>query len=222
MLNAALFSSKKLDWGTPKDLFDTLDQEFNFDLDPCASEENHKCKKYFTQADDGLAMDWGRARVFCNPPYGRAIGAWVKKCAEHEGLAVLLIPARTDTAYFHEYIYKNPRAEVRFLRGRLRFEGAKHPAPFPSMIVIFRGQKMDYIYSIFVAINGDGYNAGDYESGPEAEAAAEEEAEQLRAAFKAGYWRAAGAEVIITRAPAGRDWLEPKDWKVIKRIKIEL
>lgn len=108
---------------------------------------------------------------------------------------------------------------------------SKYKMPDPSKIgeaidvaiyILEHLNVMDYIYSIFVAINGDGYNAGDYERGPEAEAAAEEEAEQLRAALKAGYLRAAGAEVIITRAPAGRDWLEPKDWEVIKRIKIEL
>jgi len=141
MVSKALFSSEKINWGTPQWLFDALNAEFGFTLDPCADEENHKCKRYFTEKDNGLEKDWGTERVFCNPPYGRNIGEWVKKCSLHKGLAVLLIPSRTDTQYFHEFIYRNQRAEIRFIRGRLKFEGAKNSAPFPSMIVIFRGNR---------------------------------------------------------------------------------
>lgn len=139
MVNKVLFSSKNTNWETPQWLFDALNAEFNFTLDPCADDKNHKCPLYFTEEDDGLVQNWGTERVFCNPPYGRHIGDWVQKCSAHKGVAVLLIPARTDTQYFHDFIYRNPRAEIRFIRGRLRFVGADNAAPFPSMIVIFRG-----------------------------------------------------------------------------------
>lgn len=139
-MNRVMFSSKSNEWATPPELFSELDAEFGFSLDPCATDDNHKCPKYYTQKDDGLRQNWGGERVFCNPPYGRAIGEWVRKCSEEakkpDTLVVLLIPARTDTAYFHDYIYRKAR-EVRFLRGRLRFGGATNSAPFPSMIVIF-------------------------------------------------------------------------------------
>lgn len=139
-----MYSSKTDQWATPQGFFDELDAEFGFDLDPCADEENHKCKRYFTKEQDGLLQDWGGSKVFCNPPYGREIGKWVKKCYE-EGhkentLVVMLIPARTDTQYFHDYILH--RAEVRFVRGRLKFGEAAAGAPFPSMVVVFRGPKM--------------------------------------------------------------------------------
>ena len=145
MMNKALFSSKTDQWATPKDFFDTLNAEFHLDLDPCADEENHKTPDYFTKEQDGLRQDWSGRRVFCNPPYGRAIGAWVEK-GFREGhkddtIVVMLIPARTDTRYFHDFI-KN-RAEVRFVTGRLKFGGGGgNPAPFPSMVVIFRGPGM--------------------------------------------------------------------------------
>lgn len=140
-MNRVMFSSKSNEWATPPELFNKLDAEFGFSLDPCATDNNHKCPKYYTQEDDGLRQNWGGGeRVFCNPPYGRAIGEWVRKCSDEAKkpgtLVVLLIPARTDTAYFHDYIYHKTR-EVRFLRGRLRFGGATNSAPFPSMIVIF-------------------------------------------------------------------------------------
>jgi phage N-6-adenine-methyltransferase len=141
MNTEALFSSKTDLWATPPDFFAELDQEFHFDLDPCANSENHKTARYFTKEDDGLKQAWGGSRVFCNPPYGRETGLWVKKAYE-EGhkpntLVVLLIPARTDTAYFHDYILG--RSEIRFVRGRLKFGEAQNAAPFPSMVVIFRG-----------------------------------------------------------------------------------
>lgn len=136
-----MFSSKKDDWETPQEVFDKLKEEFHFTLDPCADENNHKCKKYFTREQNGLLQDWKSETVFCNPPYGRKIGLWVRKCYLHgkngDGLAVMLIPARTDTKWFHEYIYNNKNAEIRFLKGRLKFGGSKNSAPFPSMIVIF-------------------------------------------------------------------------------------
>lgn len=124
-MNKALFSSKTDQWATPQDFFDSLDAEFHFDLDPCADETNHKTPEYFTKEDDGLSKDWSGRRVFCNPPYGRAIGAWVEK-AFREGtkdgtIVVLLIPARTDTKYFHDFILN--RSEIRFVSGRLRFGG---------------------------------------------------------------------------------------------------
>lgn len=139
MLNTSLFSSSTDLWATPQDLFDSLNDEFHFDLDPCATPENAKCKLYFTQKDDGLSKNWKGYRVFCNPPYGKSIAKWVEKCY-NEGqkpntLVVMLIPARTDTAYFHDYIYN--KAEIRFIRGRIKFGNAKNNAPFPSMIVIY-------------------------------------------------------------------------------------
>lgn len=140
----ALYSSKTDQWTTPQEFFEQLNDEFSFNLDPCADAENHKCDRYFTKEQDGLKMDWGGSRVFCNPPYGREIGQWVRKCYEEghkEGtIVVMLIPARTDTKYFHDYILH--RAEIRFVKGRLRFGEAETGAPFPSMVVIFRGPKM--------------------------------------------------------------------------------
>ena len=136
-----MFSSKDDKWSTPQDFYDELNAEFGFTLDPCADEYNHKCNKYFTEGDDGLLQDWGGEIVFCNPPYGKAIKDWVRK-AYIEGCkpnttVVMLIPARTDTIYFHKYIYH--KAEIRFLKGRLKFGNSKNSAPFPSMVVIYRG-----------------------------------------------------------------------------------
>lgn len=135
-----MFTSNTDMWATPQWLFDKLNEEFNFDLDPCATAENAKCEKYFTKEDDGLMQDWGGHSVFCNPPYGREISRWVKKCYEEslkpDTTVVLLIFSRTDTAYFHDYIYH--KAELRFIRGRLHFNDEKNAAPFPSMLVIYR------------------------------------------------------------------------------------
>ena len=122
-----MYSSKKHDWETPQDLFDELDEEFDFDLDPCTNGENQKCDKYFTKEQDGLKQDWQGHNIFVNPPYGRQIKHWVKKCYE-EGqkentTVVMLIPARTDTRYFHDYIYH--KAEIRFIKGRLKFSNSK-------------------------------------------------------------------------------------------------
>lgn len=135
-----MFSSKTDMWATPQWLFDQLNQEFNFDVDVCATAQNAKCPRYYTQDQDGLCMPW-EGCVWCNPPYGRTIGAWVRKAWEASAsgsTVVMLIPARTDTRWFHDYIYQKDRVEIRFLKGRLKFGEAKNAAPFPSMIVIFR------------------------------------------------------------------------------------
>lgn len=138
MINKGLFSSSSAEWATPLALYQALDAEFHFTLDPCATPQNAKCERFFTIEDDGLAQNWGGARVFCNPPYGREISKWVRKCYEESrkgSLVVMLIPARTDTSYFHDWIYG--KAEIRFIRGRLHFNDSKQGAPFPSMIVIY-------------------------------------------------------------------------------------
>lgn len=131
------FSSATDLWATPQKTFDELHAEFGFTLDPCSTHENAKCEKHYTKEYDGLAQNWAGERVFMNPPYGREIGAWVKKAATSGAeVCVCLLPARTDTRWFHEYIYG--KAEIRFLRGRLKFGDAKNNAPFPSMVVIFK------------------------------------------------------------------------------------
>ena len=134
-----MFSSKTDLWSTPNDFFDKLNDEFHFTLDPCSTHENAKCYKHFTEEENGLLQDWSNEVVFCNPPYGRQIKCWVKKAYEESQkdntTVVMLIPARTDTIYFHEYIYH--KAEIRFIKGRLKFGNAKNSAPFPSMVVIF-------------------------------------------------------------------------------------
>jgi len=134
-----MFSSKTDQWSTPQDFYDKLNNEFHFTLDPCADEYNHKCEKYYTEKDDGLKQDWNGERVFVNPPYGRAIKNWVQKSYEESRndntTVVMLIPARTDTKYFHKYIYH--KAEIRFIEGRLKFGDSKNAAPFPSMVVVF-------------------------------------------------------------------------------------
>jgi len=133
-----MLSSEDMTWETPQDFFDELNKEFNFTLDPCATPETAKCKKFYTKEDDGLSKDWTGEIVFCNPPYGSEIKHWVKKCSEEKALVVMLIPARTDTRYFHDYIYH--KSEIRFIKGRLKFVGKQKgsgPAPFPSMLVVF-------------------------------------------------------------------------------------
>lgn len=123
--------------------FNSLDKEFSFTLDACADETNYKCNRYFTKEMNGLIQDWGGETVFCNPPYGTEIGKWVKKYSEEaqkpNTTGVMLIPARTDTRYFHDYIYQKLNVEIRFIKGRIKFGDSKHSAPFPSMVVIFKG-----------------------------------------------------------------------------------
>lgn len=142
MLNDSLFSSKSNEWETPQKFFDELNKEFHFTLDPCATPENAKCKKYYTQEENGLLKSWENEVVFCNPPYGRELCKWVEKAykeAEKGATVVMLIPARTDTQYFHDYIYH--KHEVRFLKGRLHFNDSKHVAPFPSIVVVMKHKK---------------------------------------------------------------------------------
>lgn len=135
-MNKILFSSNKENWETPQWLFNKLDQEFKFTIDVCADITNNKCNRYYTEIDNGLIQDWAGETVWCNPPYGRKIGDWVKKAAKSQATVVMLLPARTDTRWFHEYIYN--KAEVRFIKGRLKFGTSLNSAPFPSMIAIFR------------------------------------------------------------------------------------
>ena len=137
MLTSGLTSSSTDEWATPQVLFDTLNATFHFTLDPCATPENAKCAKFYTKEQDGLKQDWGGEVIWCNPPYGREIGKWIQKCAEHRGVAVMLIPARTDTRWWHSYIDKNPDAHAYFIKGRLKFGNAKNCAPFPSAIVVY-------------------------------------------------------------------------------------
>ena len=139
MNTKGLFSSETVEWATPQDFFNGLNEKYHFTLDPCSTDENKKCEKHFTVTDDGLSQDWDGEIVFMNPPYGRGIGKWIKKAAESHALVVGLLPARTDTKWFHEYIYN--KAEIKFIKGRLKFGGCKNSAPFPSMIVIWRGER---------------------------------------------------------------------------------
>lgn len=149
-VNEGMFTSTTDDWPTPRDLFDALDAEFGFDLDPCASPENAKCARFYTMADDGLSRRW-RGVVFMNPPYGRGIRDWIAKAwweSRQGATVVCLIPARCDTDYWHEYVMQ--AAEVRLVRGRIHFdsdrqrereasgESVAHNAPFPSAVVVFR------------------------------------------------------------------------------------
>lgn len=141
------FSTGKDDWETPQYLFDALNKEFCFTLDPCADDNNHKCVKYYTKEQDGLMQSWTEETVFCNPPYSKRGGQakWIEKCCaeakKNKITVVALLPARTDTKAFHDYILG--KAEIRFIKGRLNFEihnGEKGGrAPFPNMIVVFRG-----------------------------------------------------------------------------------
>ena len=130
------FSSKTPEWETPQDFFDELNKEFQFGFDVCATAENSKCGlHFFSKEMDGLSIGWPKEMKWMNPPYGREIGKWVKRACE-EGNIVCLLPARTDTKWFHEYILG--KAEIRFIKGRLKFGRSKNSAPFPSMIVIFK------------------------------------------------------------------------------------
>lgn len=133
-----MFSSKTDLWETPQEFFNKLDAEFHFTLDACALPENAKCPVYFTPEQDGLKQPWDGS-VWCNPPYGRRISVWIQKASQSAAqgaTVVMLLPARTDTSWFHDYIYH--KAEIRFIRGRLKFGNSLNSAPFPSMIVIFR------------------------------------------------------------------------------------
>jgi phage N-6-adenine-methyltransferase len=139
------YSSNTNEWYTPKKVFDPLNEEFSFTLDPCCTKESAKCDKFYTQEDDGLSKDWSKDVVFVNPPYGRQIKRWVKKAYDESKMGatvVMLIPARTDTSYWHDYIF-GKATDIRFMRGRVKFEGQDgeigDSAPFPTAIVVFGG-----------------------------------------------------------------------------------
>lgn len=140
-----MFSSATDQWETPQAFFDKLNEEFHFALDVAADNTNFKCERYYDKSIDGLIQPWCTPpsyAVWCNPPYGKAVGKWVEK-AFKESLTgqtiVMLLPVRTDTKWFHDYIYN--KAEIRFVKGRLKFGDSVNSAPFPSMVVVFNGNK---------------------------------------------------------------------------------
>ena len=158
-MNKALFSSASDEWATPQALFDRLNEKFRFDLDVCATKENAKCARYYTREQDGLAQTW-EGVCWMNPPYGRQIGEWMQKAYQAAiggATVVCLVPARTDTRWWHEYAM---RGEIEFLKGRLKFGGAKQGAPFPSALVIFRGGANDGECGFAGALHGDDCRAG--------------------------------------------------------------
>lgn len=137
-----MFSSRTCEWETPQDLFDSLNAVYGFDVDVCATPQNAKCRKFYTVEQDGLSQEW-HGTCWMNPPYGRGIGAWVRKAYETAesgaGTVVCLLPARTDTAWWHDYCMKG---KIEFIRGRLKFGGCANSAPFPSAIVTFERNGM--------------------------------------------------------------------------------
>lgn len=139
MNTKTLFSSERDDWETPKDFFKKYDDIYHFDLDVCANDNNHKCTRYFTKEEDGLKQQW-KGMCWMNPPYGRDIPKWMEKAylSSQEGATVVcLVPSRTDTQWWHDYAMKG---EIEFIKGRLKFVGAKHSAPFPNAVVVFKGK----------------------------------------------------------------------------------
>lgn len=156
-MNKGMLTSKRQDWETPQEFFDALDREFHFVLDVAATRGNAKCKNFFTEEDNGLEQNWGgieqingpfpntlarTGAVWCNPPCSKQLGKWVKKASEEskKGVTVvMLIPSRTETRWFHDYIYNKDNVEIRFVKGRIRFSGSSVNAPFPSMVVVFHG-----------------------------------------------------------------------------------
>lgn len=146
MMHKVVYSSKNMEWTTPDWLFERLDKEFHFSLDPACTKKSAKCKKFYTQKEDGLNQNWDKERVFLNPPYGREISKWVLKAYEESkkgAIVVCLIPSRTDTSYWHDYIFSYA-TEIRFIRGRVGF-GKTKICPFPSAIVVFKKHKKQKI-----------------------------------------------------------------------------
>lgn len=134
------FDSATVEWATPQGMFDEYDAEFGFTLDVAATAENSKCADYFTKEVDGLSQEWSGV-CWCNPPYGRAMKLWLQKAVDESANGVTtacLIPARTNTAWFHDLCLKH--GEVRFVRGRPKFGGADHGLPQPLALVIFHGK----------------------------------------------------------------------------------
>lgn len=139
-ISQTLYSSRSEEWPTPQSFFSLLHEEFGFTLDPCATRDNAKCSRFFTKEQNGLMRSWGKHIVFCNPPYGTTMRGWACKCYQASlagATVVLLAHARTDTRWFHDWVY-GKAAEIRFVRGRLKFGDGKQSAPFPSMVAIFR------------------------------------------------------------------------------------
>jgi site-specific DNA-methyltransferase (adenine-specific) len=140
MNTEVMFSSATDLWSTPQDLFDKIHKAFNFTLDPCANKDNTKCSKFYTEEDNGLSKQWAGEMVFCNPPYSK-IKDWVAKCYQESHdwgntRVIMLIPARVDTRYFHDYVFKYAKA-ICFIKGRLKFGDSKNSAPFPSALILF-------------------------------------------------------------------------------------
>lgn len=134
------FSSATDEWATPQDFFDAQHKVWNFTIDVCATRENAKCPRYYDRARNGIGQSWVGERCWMNPPYGREIGIWMRKAYEESqrgALVVCLVPARTDTAWWHDYAAKG---DVTFIRGRLKFGGGKNSAPFPSALVVLKPQ----------------------------------------------------------------------------------
>jgi len=139
-MTSGMYSANRKDYSTPQDFFDRLDEEFSFELDACAEEWCAKCEHYYSPEQDALKQDW-TGNTFCNPPYGTGIVHWVHKAymeATKGSLVVCLLPARTDTVWFHTWCLK--ANEIRLVKGRLRFEPGNTSAPFPSAVVIYRPQ----------------------------------------------------------------------------------
>jgi len=141
MNTQVLFSSNDQTWETPLEVFSKLNNEFNFTLDVCCTMYTTKCKKFFTPEQNGLIQDWSNNVCWMNPPYGTEIPIWIEKAYNESlkgAIVVCLIPARTDTKYWHNFCMKS--AEIRFIKGRLKFGNSKNSAPFPSAIVIFNNK----------------------------------------------------------------------------------
>jgi len=157
-----LFSSESNEWATPDEFYNMLDRRYHFTLDPAGTDENHKCEKYFTEADDGLSRSWGGHNVFMNPPYGRGIGKWLKKAYDEsrkiDTIVVCLIPSRTDTKYWHDYCMK--ANEIYFVKGRLKFGDATAGAPFPSAIIVFRGESPAFAVGPFCPVSEKPFPTG--------------------------------------------------------------
>ena len=136
-MDHVLFSSKKEEWETPQKLFNELNKYFKFTVDVASSNSNYKVQKHYTKNEDGLIQNWDNEIVWCNPPYGKEINKWVEKAYKSNCLCVMLLPARTDTRWFHKWIYKKDNVKIEFIKGRLKFGNSKNSAPFPSMIVEF-------------------------------------------------------------------------------------
>lgn len=139
-MNEVLFISNKDNWKTPLTLFETLNKKFNFDIDACASNENALCKEYYTKENSILDKTFINKVIFMNPPYSKGMYCFIEWCSKMQLLhneIVLLVPSRTDTKWFHDFIYKKKNVEIEFIKGRLKFDDGKNSAPFPSMLVFF-------------------------------------------------------------------------------------